>query len=113
MVEKFNAKSIYNKKFFGRFHRDCLQSLKSANMTPTFFFFKNARWVSKNAEFYADSESVEKVAKKLVQKSYQRKNDRIMKFCYYYCVQKFSACNFFGVIFYHFFQRICMHSYLA
>jgi hypothetical protein len=30
--------------------------------------FKNAIWVSKNAEFYADLESVEKVAKKLTRK---------------------------------------------
>ncbi len=35
----------------------------------------------KNAEFYVDFESVEKVAKKLVsEKSYQHKSGRIMKF---------------------------------
>jgi hypothetical protein len=35
-------------------------------------------WVSNNAEFDADFESVEKVAKRHIQKSYQQKSDRKM-----------------------------------
>ncbi len=34
-----------------------------------FFFFKNSIWVSKNAEFHADFESVEKGLKKCTKKS--------------------------------------------
>jgi len=33
-----------------------------------FFFFKNSIWVSKNAEFHADSKSVEKVYKNIQKK---------------------------------------------
>jgi len=41
-------------------------------MTKKKNFFKNAIRVSKNAEFYADFESVEKVAKRCTQKSYKQ-----------------------------------------
>jgi hypothetical protein len=34
------------------------------------FFFKNSIWVSKNAEYHADLESVEKGLKKCTKKSY-------------------------------------------
>jgi hypothetical protein len=37
------------------------------------FSFKNAIWVSKNAEFDADFESVEKVAKNLMRKKLSKK----------------------------------------
>jgi hypothetical protein len=36
---------------------------KSANMTPKNFFVKKIKKISKNAEFHADFESVEKVVK--------------------------------------------------
>jgi hypothetical protein len=52
--------------------------------------FQNAIWVSKNVELDADLESIKKDAKKLMQKSYQRKCDRKMEFfTFYCCVQKF------------------------
>jgi hypothetical protein len=38
------------------------------------FSFKNAIWVSKNVECYADFEFIEKVAKKLMPKKYSTKN---------------------------------------
>jgi hypothetical protein len=41
---------------------------KSANMTQKIFLLKNSMWVSKNAEFHADFESVEKVLKKFTKK---------------------------------------------
>jgi hypothetical protein len=41
--------------------------------TKTFFSFKNAIWVSKNAEFDADFKSVGKVAKNLVRKKLSNK----------------------------------------
>jgi hypothetical protein len=47
-------------------------------MIQKMFSFKNAKWVSKNAEF--DFESVEKVANNLMQKSYQRKSDSKIEF---------------------------------
>ncbi len=59
-------------------------------------FPKNAIWVSKNAEFDVDLESVEKVAKKPCEKSYQRISDRNTEFYFYYCIQKFSDYNFLG-----------------
>jgi hypothetical protein len=37
---------------------------KSANMTPKIFFLTKSKKISKNAEFHADFESVEKVVKK-------------------------------------------------
>jgi hypothetical protein len=37
-------------------------------MIPKYFFFQNATRVSQNAEFDADFESVEKVAKKIINK---------------------------------------------
>jgi len=39
----------------------------------------------KKAEFDADFESVENVAKRLMQKSYQRKSDQNMEFLNFYC----------------------------
>jgi hypothetical protein len=46
----------------------------------------------KNAEFDADFESVEKVVKKFLQKSYQYESVGIMYFfTFQHCVQNFSA----------------------
>ncbi len=55
---------------------------------------QNAIWLSKHAEFDGDFESIEKVAKKCMKKSYQGKSNSKMD-----CVHKFSANNFFEVIF--------------
>jgi hypothetical protein len=46
---------------------------KSTNMTKFFIIFQSKK-VSKNAEFHADFESVEKVVKKLTKRSYKQNN---------------------------------------
>jgi hypothetical protein len=48
--------------FLSRFLRICNQSVQKV------LIFKNSIWVSKNAGFHADFESVEKVLKKCTQK---------------------------------------------
>ncbi len=53
-------------RFFGRFVRVRFQSLQKVLEWPKKYFDR----VSKNAEFDADFESVEKVVKKCLQKSY-------------------------------------------
>jgi hypothetical protein len=45
---------------------------KSDNMTQKKNFVEKIKNISKNAEFYADLESVEKVAKKCTKKSYKQ-----------------------------------------
>jgi hypothetical protein len=61
-------------------------------MTQKIIFQIILIWVSKNAEFDADFESVEKVVKKCLQKNYLHKSVGIMYFFnFQYCVQKFSA----------------------
>jgi hypothetical protein len=42
-------------------------------MLQKILFFINAMWVSKRVEFYADFESVEKIAKRLVRKKFSAK----------------------------------------
>ncbi len=49
---------------------------KSANKRQKYFFYKNSIWVSKNAEFHADFESVEKVLIKWTQKKLLEKTWR-------------------------------------
>jgi hypothetical protein len=58
MVAKFNSKAHLQTRFFV-----FLSSFVRVGLEG-----KNARWVSKNAEFDADLESVEKVAKRLMEK---------------------------------------------
>jgi hypothetical protein len=53
--------------FLSRFLRVWLQSLKKVLIWPKIFFFKIKKG-SKNAEFHADIESVEKVLKKCTKK---------------------------------------------
>ncbi len=51
--------------FLSRFLRICNQSVQKVLIRANIFIlFKNSMWVSKNAEFHADFESVEKVLKK-------------------------------------------------
>ncbi len=59
--------------FLSRFLRVWRQSLKKILIWPKkkIFFFKSKK-VSKNAEFHADFESVEKVVKKCTKKSYKQ-----------------------------------------
>jgi hypothetical protein len=64
VVAKFNFKTHLKNTFFSHFFHPRLTS-KNANLKQN-ICSKNAIWVSKNAEFYADFESVEKVAKGLM-----------------------------------------------
>ncbi len=77
-----------------RFLRICNQS----------FFFKSKK-VSKNAEFHADFESVEKVLKKFTQKKLLAKTWRKNALFHIYSVRQ-TAYNFFCGIFSQLFQRI-------
>jgi hypothetical protein len=58
--------------FLSRFLRVWFQSLKKVQIWPLKFFFFLIQNVSKNAEFHADFESVEKVVKKCTKKSYKQ-----------------------------------------
>ena len=58
--------------FFSRFLRVWLQSLKKVLIWPKKIFFLNSKMVSKNAEFHADFEFVEKVVKKCTKKNYKQ-----------------------------------------
>jgi hypothetical protein len=61
-------------------------------MTQKIIFSNYFDMVSKNAEFDADFESVEKVLKNSNEKSYLHESVGIMFFfTFQYCVQKFSA----------------------
>ncbi len=76
MGAKLKSKTHLQNTFFdflSRFLRVWLQSLKKVLIWPkkNFFFFKSKK-VSKNAEFHADFESVEKVVKKCTKKSYKQ-----------------------------------------
>jgi hypothetical protein len=66
---------------------------------------KNAQVVSKNAELDAYFESVEKVAIKFMRKKLASKKEK-WSFYFYYCVQKFSSCNFFKDDFLNFFYGL-------
>jgi hypothetical protein len=54
--------------------------------------------VIKNAEFGADFEAVKKVAKKLMKKLSMKAN-------FYFCVQRFSSCNFLLVNYFYTFSN--------
>ena len=68
MDAKVNSKTCLEKAFslfLSRFMRVKLQNFeKVLNRAKKIFFYKNRLRVSKNAEFYAEFKSVEKVAKK-------------------------------------------------
>ncbi len=74
MGAKLKSKTHLQNTFFdflSRVLRVWLQSLKKVLTWPNQFFFKSKK-VSKNAEFHADFESVEKVVKKYTTKSYKQ-----------------------------------------
>ncbi len=59
--------------FFSRFLRVWLQSLKKVLIWPIKkILLKKSKKVSKNAEFHADFESVEKIVIKCTKKSYKQ-----------------------------------------
>ncbi len=72
MGAKLKSKTHLQNKFFdflSRFLRVWLQSLKKVLIWPLkTFFFEKSKKVSKNAEFHADFEYVEKVVKKCTKK---------------------------------------------
>ena len=77
MDAKFNSKTCLEKAFLPIL-RPCmrvkLQNFKKViKRGQNFLFLKNQVGVSKNAEFYAEFKSVEKVTKKFTQKSYGQK----------------------------------------
>ncbi len=87
--------------FLSRFLRICNQSVQKV------LIFKNSIWVSKNAGFHADFESVEKVLKKCTQKKLLAKTWRkYALFHFTYVRQTCFACTFFWCIFLQLFQRI-------
>ncbi len=72
MGAKLKSKTHLQNTFFyflSRFLRVWLQSLKKVQIWPkTNIFWKKSKKVSKNAEFHADFESVEKKFKKCTKK---------------------------------------------
>ncbi len=76
MGAKLKSKTHLQNTFFdflSRFLRVWLQSLKKVLIWPkNFFLLKKSKKVSKNAEFHADFESVEKVVKNAPKKSYKQ-----------------------------------------
>ncbi len=63
--------------------------VKSANMTHKVFFFKNAIWVSKNAEFNADFEFIEKLKKTHAEKVINEKVTGKLSFVLFFTVSNF------------------------
>jgi|688.fasta_scaffold1608879_1 hypothetical protein len=60
-------------RFLSCFVRVCLQSLQKVLIWSKKFILKNAIWVSKNAKFEADFESVGKVANRIMRKKLSAK----------------------------------------
>ncbi len=58
--------------FLSRFLRIWLQSLQKVLIWPKTIFFEKSKIISKNAEFHADFESVEKVVKNAPKKIYKQ-----------------------------------------
>ncbi len=76
---------------------------KSANKSKKKFLFKNSTWVSKNAEFHADFESVERVLKMCAIKKLLAKCDGKMPFfTLLMFVKLFLLITFFCEFFYNF-----------
>ncbi len=86
MGAKLKSKTHLQNTFFdflSRFLRVWLQSSKKVLIRPLKnFFLKKSKKVSKNAEFHADFESVEKVVKKCThKKNFFNGFEISMKFC--------------------------------
>ncbi len=88
--------------FLSRFLRICNQSLQKVLIRATkIFSLKNLIWVSKNAEFHADFESVEKVLKKCTIKKLLAKMWRKKALFHFLLmfVKLFLLITFFGAFF--------------
>jgi hypothetical protein len=73
-----------------------LQNFEKVQNRAKIFYFFIYQGYQKNAEFYAEFKSVEKVAKKITQKKLLQKNEEKTDFFnFYYCSSKFLAYNFF------------------
>ncbi len=76
-------------------------------ITAKQILFENSRWVSKNAEFHADFESVEKVMKNAPKKVISKNLTEICTFfAFTHVRQTCFAYNFFWCIFYQLLQRV-------
>jgi hypothetical protein len=99
MGAKLKSKTHLQNTFFdflSRFLRVWLQSLKkSTNITFKKILSKKSKKVSKNAEFHADFESVEKVVKNAPKKVIRKTSFSVM----------FLLITFFRCIFSTLFQR--------
>ena len=112
MGAKLKSKTHLQNTFFdclSRFLRIWLQSLKNILKWPLKnFFWKKSKKVSKNAEFHADFESVEKVLKKCTKKKLLaktwRKNALFSLLLMF--VKLVLLITFFWCIFSQLFQRI-------
>ena len=106
MGAKLKSKTHLQNTFFdflSRFLRVWLQSLKKVQIWPLKkIFLKKSKKVSKNAEFYTDFESVEKVvkkcAKKVISKTSLTNMSKSEKSAFF---RQVFANNFFSV---HFFK---------
>ncbi len=80
---------------------------KNANRSKKNVLLKNSKWVSRNAEFHADFESIEKVLKKCTQKIISKNVTEICTFFTFTPVrQTCFAYNFFLCILLQLFKRI-------
>ncbi len=111
-LHNYILRYIHKKRFsvfLSRFLRICSQSSKKVLIWPKkFFFFTKSKKVSKNAEFHADFESVEKVLKKCIKKKLLaktwRKNAHFSLLFMF--VKLVLLITFFWCIFSQLFQRI-------
>jgi hypothetical protein len=80
-------------RYLSRLMRICIQSVeKMLIRAKKIVFFKNSIWVSKNAEFYADYKSVEKVLDKCTKKVISKNVTEICNcFAYTFFFKKFKT----------------------
>jgi hypothetical protein len=99
---------INKKRFsvFSRFLRICNHSLQKVQIrAKKIILLKNSIWVSKNAEFHADFESVVKVLKKCTKKVIGKNMTEICAFSHLIMfVRLVLLITFFGATFYNFFN---------
>jgi hypothetical protein len=101
-LQNLILRHIYKKKFQPFRLRLHSKSVKSANMTKKNFALGNMG--IKKQSLMLISNTLKTLLKISWEKSYQRKSDRKMSFCFYYWVQKFLAYNYFRWYFYTFFN---------
>jgi hypothetical protein len=91
---------------------------KSVNKSQKEFLLKISIWVSKNPEFYADLESIEKVWKNVPEKVISKNRSELCTFLFTHDRQTCIAYNFFCSFFNNFFNgfkisvKFCVFLYL-